>query len=121
MPGLREHGLVDYRSEMPLVFKQSKINLNITLRSIRSGIPLRGFDIMGAGGFLLSNYQADLLELFVPDEDFVYYTSKEELLRKIDYYLRHEEERKAIAKNGHDKIAERHTYRHRVREMLESF
>lgn len=121
MPGMREHGLVDYRSEMPLVFKQSKINLNITLRSIRSGIPLRGFDIMGAGGFLLSNYQADFLELFVPDEDFVYYTSKEELLRKIDYYLRHEEERKAIAKNGHDKIAERHTYRHRVREMLESF
>ena len=103
---------------MPLVFKRSKINLNITLRSIRSGIPLRVFDIMGAGGFLLSNYQADFQDLFVPDEDFVYYESKEDLLRKVGYYLNHEDERKAIARNGHEKIAAKHTYRHRVKEML---
>ncbi len=116
--GLQVHGGVDYFQEMPLIFKQSKINLNITLRSIKSGIPLRAFDIMGAGGFLLSNYQADFLDLFVPGEDFVYYESKEDLLRKAGYYLNHEEERKAIAKNGHDKVAANHTYRHRVREML---
>ncbi len=117
-PGLRNHGAVDYLHEMPLVFKQSKIDLNITMRGIKSGIPLRAFDIMGAGGFLLTNYQAEFLDLFVPDEDFVYYTSKEDLLRKVGYYLEHEEERKAIARNGHDKVAARHTYRHRVREML---
>ena len=104
---------------MPLVFKRSKINLNITLRGIRSGVPLRAFDIMGAGGFLLSNFQADYLDMFVPGEDFVYYESKEDLLQKIDYYLTHEEERAAIARNGHDKVAAAHTYRHRVREMLE--
>ena len=56
--------------------------------------------------------------MFVPGEDFVYYESKEDLLRKAGYYLDHEEERKAIAKNGHDKVAANHTYRHRVREML---
>ncbi len=119
LSGVRVHGGVDYFSEMPLIFKQSKINLNITLRSIRSGVPLRAFDIMGAGGFLLTNYQADILDLFVPDEDFVYYESKEDFLRKIGYYLSHEEERKAIAQSGHDKVAARHTYRHRVREMLD--
>ena len=118
-PGLREHGPVDYFSEMPLVFKQSRINLNVTLRSIRSGIPLRGFDVMGAGGFLLSNYQADFLDLFTPGEDFVYYENKKDLLQKIGYYLQHEEERKEIAGNGHDKVAAGHTYRHRVREMLD--
>lgn len=119
MPNLRNHGYADYNTEMPLVFKRSKINLNITLRGIRSGVPLRAFDIMGAGGFLLSNFQADYLDLFVPGEDFVYYESKEDLLQKIDYYLTHEEERAAIARNGHDKVAAAHTYRHRVREMLE--
>lgn len=113
------HGPVDHQDEMPLVFKQSRINLNITLRGIRTGIPLRAFDIMGAGGFLLSNYQADFLDLFVPDEDFVYYESREDLLRKVDYYLRHEDERQSIARNGHDKVAAEHTYRHRVREMLD--
>ena len=119
MKNLRNHGQVDPYDEMPRVFKQSKINLNITLRSIKSGIPLRGFDIMGSGGFLLSNFQADFLDLFVPGEDFVYYESEEDLLKKIDYYLVHDKEREEIAKNGHDKIAARHTYRHRVREMLD--
>lgn len=115
---LRNHGTVDYYQQMPLVFKQSRINLNISLRSIKSGIPLRAFDIMGSGGFLLSNFQADFLDDFIPGEDFVYYESKEDLLYKIDYYLCHEEERTEIARNGHDKVANGHTFRHRVREML---
>ncbi len=118
MPNVSNHGRVDYFHEMPLVFKQSRINLNISRRGIKSGIPLRAFDIMGCGGFLLSNFQADFLGEFVPGEDFVYYESKEDLLQKVDYYLIHEEERQVIAANGHDKIAAGHTYRHRVREML---
>ena len=118
MPNLTNHGTTDYYSQMPLVFKQSKINLNISLRSIRSGIPLRAFDILGSGGFLLSNFQADFLDDFLPGEDFDYYESKEDLLAKLQYYLNHEDERAAIAKNGHDKVAANHTFRHRVREML---
>lgn len=118
MPNLTNHGPVDNVIQMPLVFKQSKINLNISLRSIKSGIPQRAFDIMGSGGFLLSNYQADFLDDFIPGEDFDYYESKEDLLAKIDYYLTHEEERQAIARSGHNKVAAAHTYRHRVREML---
>lgn len=118
LPNLINHGPVDNVTQMPLVFKQSKINLNISLRSIKSGIPQRAFDIMGSGGFLLSNFQADFLDCFVPGEDFDYYESQTDLLAKIDYYLTHEEERQAIARNGHDKIMAAHTYRHRVREML---
>lgn len=120
MPNVRNHGPVDYYEEMPQVFKQSKINLNISLRSIKSGIPLRAFDIMGSGGFLLSNFQSDFLDFFTPEEDFVYYDSKEDLLYKIEYYLNHEDERNAIARNGHDKVAAGHTYRHRVKEMMET-
>ena len=44
---------------------------------------------------------------------------EEDLLKKIDYYLVHDKEREEIAKNGHDQIAARHTYRHRVRELLD--
>lgn len=118
LPNLRNHGSLDNYQEMPLAFKQSKINLNISLRSIKSGIPQRAFDIMGSGGFLLSNYQNDFLDYFVPGEDFDFYESKEDLLRKIDYYLAHDAERLAIARNGHDKVSAGHTYRHRVLEML---
>lgn len=118
MPNLTNHGPVDYYRQMPLVFKQSKINLNISLRSIKSGVPLRAFDIMGSGGFLLSNYQADFLDDFIPGTDFAYYESKEDLLYKINYYLTHEDERAAIAKNGHNKVVANHTFRHRIQEML---
>lgn len=118
LPGCTNHGAVDYYDFAPYVFKQAKINLNISLRSILSGIPLRAFDIMGAGGFLLSNYQEDFLDYFVPGEDFVLFESQQDLLDKIAYYLSHESERAAIAQNGLQKVSVDHTYEHRVREML---
>lgn len=110
IPNAQNMGTADYYSEMPYVFANSKINLNITLRSIKSGIPLRAMDIMGAGGFLLTNFQADFLEHFVPGEDFVYYESPEDMVEKIEYYLSHEKERKEIARNGHEKVKENHSF-----------
>ena len=108
--GVTNMGPADYFEEMPYIFKLSKINLNITLRSIQNAIPLRGYDILGAGGFLLSNYQTDLARHFVPEEDYVYYEDRDDLLNKIDYYLSHEDERSAIARNAHGKIAREHTF-----------
>lgn len=119
-PEVKNMGMIDYYRQAPMAFKESKINLNISLRSIQSGIPLRAFDIMGCGGFLLSNYQADFMEHFVPGEDFVYYESREDLTAKVAYYLSREEERKQIAQNGYQKVKQFHTYRHRIAEMLES-
>ncbi len=112
-------GTVDYRNEMPNVFRQSKINLNITLRSIQSGIPLRALDIMGAGGFLLSNYQPELAEQFEDGRELALYSSAEELLDKVQYYLTHEEERCEIAYHGFLKVQELFSYETRVKQMLE--
>ncbi|WP_342758472.1 CgeB family protein [Kineothrix sedimenti] len=112
-------GPVNYTSQMPYVFKNSKINLNMTLRSIHSGIPLRAMDIMGCGGFLLTNYQEDFLDFFEPDVDYVYYTDNEDLLNKIDYYLSHDAQRGQIARNGHDKMLRGHTYDRRIGEILD--
>ncbi len=120
LPGCTNHGPVDYYDYAPYVFKEARINLNISLRSILSGIPLRAFDIMGAGGFLLTNYQEDFLDFFVPGEDFVFYESRADLLDKIGYYLDHEDERAQIAENGLRKISADHTYVHRVKEILSS-
>ena len=118
LPNLTNHGSIEPYREMPLVFKQSRINLKISLRSIKSGIPQRAFDIMGSGGFLISNYQDDFFDYFNAGEDFEFYESEKDLLNKIDYYLSHEDERLASAANGHNKLAAGHTYRHRVQEML---
>ena len=117
--GIQNMGPADYFVEMPCIFKLSKINLNITLRSIQNGIPLRAYDILGAGGFLLSNYQIDLARHFVPDEDFVYFEDRNDLLRKIDYYLKHDDERMAIAQNAHDKVVKEHTFDVRVKQIID--
>lgn len=117
--GVHNGGRVDYYNEMPYVFKNSKINLNITLRSIKTGIPLRAFDIMGCGGFLLTNYQEELLQYFEPEADLVFYDDYDDLLEKIDYYLTHEDERIQIAENGCRKVHERHSMELRVREMID--
>lgn len=110
IPNAQNMGVADYYDEMPYVFHESKINLNISLRSIKSGIPLRCMDIMGNGGFLLSNFQSDFLQHFVPDEEFVYFENENDLIHKIDYYLSHEEKRKAIAEAGHDKVIKNHNF-----------
>lgn len=112
------HGYISYTEEMPRVFFHSKINLNITLRSITSGIPLRCLDIMGSQGFLLTNYQPELFEFFAPGEDFAWYESEDDLMAKIEYYLAHEEERQEIARNGWQKIQSCFSYDKKLDELL---
>lgn len=112
------HGFVSYTKEMPVIFHRSKINLNISLRSISSGIPLRCLDIMGAGGFLMSNYQPELTLRFIPGEEFVVFESEEDLLEKEDYYLNHELERMEIAENGWKKIQQEFSYQNQFQNIL---
>lgn len=118
LPYTKNMGPIDHYEILPRICKCTKINLNITLRSIQSGIPMRAWDIMGAGGFLLSNYQADYDKLFTDGEDYVCYFDDNDLLCKVDYYLSHEKERVEIAENGHRKVQIYHTYLNRLIEML---
>lgn len=117
-PDIMNMGPVDYYDMMPYIFKCSKINLNISLKSIRSGIPLRAFDIMACGGFLVSNYQADFLDYFVPGEDLILFQDSDELIALIDYYLAHEDERLQIAGNGYNKVKLYHGFRCRLQEIF---
>ncbi len=117
IPNCINHGPAHSDLEAPAVYNSSKINLNITLRSIVNGIPLRAFEIMGSGGFLLTNYQSEFLDYFVPGEDFDYFESPEDMIKKIDYYLEHDDIRKQIASNGLVKIKKFHTFTNRIKEM----
>lgn len=112
-------GPVDYYHEMPLVFRHSKINLNITLSCIQSGIPLRILDILGSGGFLITNHQNELEEHFTDGIDLVCYHDENDLHEKVDYYLSHEEERKQIALSGYDKVKQYYNYPLQIKRMFE--
>ncbi len=103
-------GYADYINQMPEIFYTSKVNLNITLRSILSGIPLRVIDVLGSHGFLLTNYQQELSEYFINGEDLVWFEDKEDLMDKTNFYLTHDKERQRIAENGNHKVQQNFTY-----------
>lgn len=105
---------------MPKLFKTAKINLNDTRRSNKCGIPLRAMDIMGCGGFLLSNYQEDFFRHFEPDVHFVMYGSIDEAIDKCAYYLGHDSERERIKQNALDIMKREHTYELRLTQLFQT-
>lgn len=118
LPQVDQKGYVDYYHGMAEVFAKSRINLNISLKIIPGGVPLRVFDILGAGGFVLTNQQPELYELFTPDRDLVIYEGLEDLYEKVAFYTAHDTERRKIAGQGHKTAAERHTFVQRISEIL---
>lgn len=117
-PRLLCKGIVHYWDEMPLVFHNSKINLNISSRTIETGVPQRVFDILACGGFCLTNYQPEIAELFVDGKELVMYTDLEDMLQKAEYYLTHLEERAQIAQAGYDKVRNCFSIKDRVLELI---
>ena len=64
LPKVYNMGPANTLTEMPKIFHASKINLNITMRPIETGLSLRIWDVLGCGGFLITNYQAEIPEYF---------------------------------------------------------
>ena len=111
-------GTVEYYQEMPKVFKNSKINLNVTLRSIEAGIPQRCIDIMGSHGLLLTNYQKDLEEYFKDQENLLIYQSVEEAYEKVKFYLEHETLRQKIEDKGYETVKKYLNYPEVLKRMF---
>ena len=119
--GVCNMGVADYENRMPLVFRRSKINLNITLRSIISGVSLRVLDVLAAGGFLITTYQKEIDEYFENGKDLAIAHTPEEMLELTAYYLEHEDERKAIAENGQKKVFEKFAYTKLLPKILKVY
>ncbi len=117
--GIHNRGFARSLEDMPLIFNQSKINLNITAKSIRSGISLRVFDVLACGGFLITNYQAELPDYFTIGEDLVTYSSLDELHELVAYYLEHDDERQAIAAHGYETVCKYHDYNTRMLQIFD--
>ena len=117
--GVKTFPALSYDEELPKAYHLSRINLNITLHSITSGIPLRVFDIMGVGGFMLSNYQPEIEELFSVGKEIEIYRSVDELEDKVKYYLSHEDKRVKISLAGYRKVSEKYSYDVRFSQMLD--
>lgn len=112
------HPGVDYDTDMNKVFFLSKINLNITLPSIETGIPQRIFDIMGCGGFVMTNYQKEIDDYFTIGKDLEVFHNIDELKDKTAYYLQNDQERIKIAMNGYQKTCKHFSYTNQINHIL---
>lgn len=117
--GVHIHPAADYEGEAPAVYASSRINLNITSPNLKGAIPLRVWDVLSVGGFLLTDHRPQYDGLLKDGEDLVFYDGIGDLLQKASYYLTHEEERCRIAENGRRKIRETHNLSCRLQKILD--
>lgn len=107
----------DRLRQAPLIARESKINLVIAHRNLKSGIPQIAWDIMASGGFLLGSFQADYLRLLKGTTPVLYGDEMEMMSRAI-YYLHHESERRELAEHLAETVRREHTYRQRLSRLL---
>ena len=115
--GIRISPPVDYNSQMPVVFKSTKVNLCPILRANVSGIPLRAMDIMGCKAFLLASWQQELAEFFIPGDEVIMYGSIDEALELAGYFLKHDDERIKISERAYEKVRTEFSY-NRMTEQI---
>ncbi|GAH04494.1 unnamed protein product, partial [marine sediment metagenome] len=95
------------------IINSTKINLDISndaRKPAENQIKGRVAEITMCGGFLLTGYHPELHEMFDIGKEIVCYTDRADMLKKIDYYLKHDDEREAIAEAGYKRAQKDHTY-----------
>jgi glycosyltransferase involved in cell wall biosynthesis len=119
----RKYRLNNYRvpvfgDDMMRVYNQSRIVVNIP---VPGGFNMRTFEALASGALLLTkrvgNGQDDL---FKEGTHLVAYRDTADLIDKVDYYLRHERERREIADAGRREVLAWHTYDHRAARVLDT-
>jgi hypothetical protein len=106
--------------EMYEVFHRSLITLNhhIDVAGKYAG-NMRLFEATGVGTLLVTDWKKNLHEMFEPGKEVVAYRSAEECAEMLQYYLEHDEERKAIAHAGQQRTLRDHTYDKRMQEFAD--
>jgi len=102
------------------VLRRSKITLNCHGRWAGPyANNCRLYEATGVGTLLITDWKVNLHELFEPGKEIVAYRTAEECAELIKYYLKHDEERKAIARAGQQRTLREHTYFQRIQELVE--
>ena len=114
-----ERFVSDY--EAATIFAATQIGLNIhSGQSHQAGLNARSFDLLAAGAFQLMDALPGMEELLEPGREVAVYRTPQEAAERVQYYLKHPEERAAIAARGRTRTLAQHTYLHRMRSLLQA-
>ena len=110
-------GFLYSESQLANVYCSSKVNLNITLQG-ENNLNYRVFEVCASRGFLLTDYMEDLNKNFVLGKELESYYTEEDLLEKIDFYLKNLKIAEKIGNNARARILCNHTFITRAKEIL---
>lgn len=108
--------------DMYSLFRRAKVVINHHI-SIAGDYAnnMRLYEATGCGALLITDHKKNIDDIFKIDNEVVTFSSKEECLEKINFYLKHESERAAIAKAGQDRTLTKHSYKERTKELKSLF
>lgn len=108
--------------EMFSILHHSKITFN-SHGDIADGhaVNMRMFEATGVGTLLITEYTKNIKHFFEPDKEIICYKNKEEAIEKINYYLKHNKERKKIAKAGQLKTHQKFSHEKIVEDYITIF
>jgi len=106
-------------SEMYQILHNSKITLNHHGDVAPYANNCRLYEATGMGSLLITDWKENLHEMFEPGKELVAYRRAEECTELIQYYLKHEDERIAIAHAGQQRTLREHAYYQRMQELVE--
>lgn len=105
------------------LYSSAKICINLHERENNIDYDLinqRTFKILASGGFEICDNVKSLRKYFNEDE-LVMAKDDNDWFKKIDYYLKHDKERKQIQEKGTAQVLREHTYHSRVGQLLNLF
>ena len=112
------HGFIKNEEDLAAIYNSSKINLNINLQG-KSSINYRVFEVLASGGFLFTDEREDLGEYFKISKHLETYKNVNDLIDKINFYLKNLNIAQKIAQLGKFEVTENHAFSARAGSILE--
>jgi spore maturation protein CgeB len=116
--GVTYRGYAGHFKELNHIYSHSKVNVDVGRIYQSDIVPMRIFDILACGGFVLAEYTPALDSLFVLGEELVVWHDLSDLKEKAAYYLAHPQAAQTIALAGRARVCRDHRIKDRVQEML---
>ena len=110
-------GYAGHYEELGKIYSASRVNIDIGRLYQSDIVPMRIFDILAHGGFVIAEHVEGIEALFAPDE-LVTWRSLAELYAKAEHYLTHPEQAERIAARGRARVLRDHTIRGRLAQMM---